>query len=359
MFVRMPKQLVTIWRFRDLPQAQIALSKLESAGITCELADDEMVRLDWFYSNLIGGVRLQVAEDEAEEALRLLNEPVGDHFDSEDIGSEYKQPRCPNCGSIDVTHVNRPRAVTYVALAWMSLPIMSGIDEMKCEACGNTWDYAPDSVPEEPMTDTTVYVASSNKGKLREFRAAAQEHNIFVEALPGLNEVEAPEETGTTFEENAKIKAIAYSRTLPGRLVFADDSGLQVDALDGAPGVYSARYAATEDDPEPSDDDNNYKLIYELSLRPDAPNAAHFVCVIALAKDGEVLQTFTGVTDGEILSAPLGKGGFGYDPLFFVPLLNKTYAELNDQEKLEVSHRGKAFRALLRWLAEKGVIGSS
>jgi XTP/dITP diphosphohydrolase len=230
---------------------------------------------------------------------------------------------------------------------------------MKCEACGNTWDYAPDSVPEEPMTDTTVYVASSNKGKLREFRAAAQEHNIFVEALPGLNEVEAPEETGTTFEENAKIKAIAYSRTLPGRLVFADDSGLQVDALDGAPGVYSARYAATEDDPEPSDDDNNYKLIYELSLRPDAPNAAHFVCVIALAKDGEVLQTFTGVTDGEILSAPLGKGGFGYDPLFFVPLLNKTYAELNDQEKLEVSHRGKAFRALLRWLAEKGVIGSS
>jgi XTP/dITP diphosphohydrolase len=209
------------------------------------------------------------------------------------------------------------------------------------------------------MTDTTLYVASSNKGKLREFRAAAQEYNIFVEPLPGLNGIEAPAETGATFEENAKIKAIAYSRTLPGRLVFADDSGLQVDALNGAPGVYSARYAATEDDPEPSDDENNYKLIYELSQRPEAANTAHFVCVIALAKDGEVLQTFSGVTDGEILSAPLGKGGFGYDPLFFVPSLNKTYAEVNEREKLQVSHRGKAFRALLQWLEQKGVIGSS
>jgi XTP/dITP diphosphohydrolase len=209
------------------------------------------------------------------------------------------------------------------------------------------------------MTDTTLYVASSNKGKLREFRHAAQEHNIFVEPLPGLNEIEAPEETGTTFEQNAAIKAVAYSLTLPGRLVFADDSGLQVDALDGAPGVYSARYAATDDDPDPDDDDNNYKLIYEMSQRPAAQRTAHFVCVIALAKDGEVLKAFTGVTDGEILSAPLGKGGFGYDPLFFVPSLNKTYAELNEQEKLQVSHRGKAFRELLRWLEEKEVIGSS
>jgi XTP/dITP diphosphohydrolase len=359
MLLRMPQQLVTIWHFRDLPAAQIALSKLESAGITCELADDEMVRMDWFYSNLIGGIRLQVAEDEVEEALTLLREPVADHFTAEEIGEEFSQPQCPNCGSLDVTHVNRPRAVTYLALAALSLPIMSGIDEMKCETCGNTWDHSPDTTPEEPMTDTILYAASSNKGKLREFKAAASEYNIFIEPLPDLDQIDPPEENGDTFEQNAAVKAAEYSKSLPGRLVFADDSGLEVDALNGAPGVRSARYAATEDDPDPSDDDNNYKLIYELSLLPNAPRTAQFVCVIALAKDGEVLRTFKGVTEGEILSAPLGKGGFGYDPLFILPGINKTFAELNAQQKLELSHRGKAFRAMLQWLAEKDVVSLS
>lgn len=351
----MPERLVTIRRFRDLPQAQIALSKLESAGVTCELADGEMVRMDWFISNFIGGIRLQVAETEIEDAEKLLNDPVGDVFPPEDIGSDYVQPRCARCGSLDITHVNRPRAITYFAL-YFGVPILSGIDEMKCESCGNTWDYAPDSIPEEPMTDTTLYVATSNKGKLREFKAAAEQYQIFIETVPGLHEIEPPEETGATIEENAKLKALVYSNTLPGRLVFADDSGLEVDALNGSPGVHSARFAATADDPDPSDEDNNYKLIYELSQRPNAERTGRFVCVIALAKDGELLKTFTGTTEGEILQAPLGKGGFGYDPLFYVPAPNKTFAELSDTEKLEVSHRGKAFREMLRWLQEKGAL---
>jgi XTP/dITP diphosphohydrolase len=205
------------------------------------------------------------------------------------------------------------------------------------------------------VTDTlrgtiNLYVASSNAGKLREFRQAANQFGISVDPLPNLSSTAAPEETGSTFEENACIKAKAYSRLLPGELVFADDSGLEVHALNGAPGVYSARYAATEDDPEPSDSDNNYKLLYELSRMPNADRSARFVCVIAVARDGEVLTTLIGTADGEILLAPLGHGGFGYDPLFYVPEKRKTFAELGEEEKLQVSHRGKAFKTLLQWL---------
>jgi XTP/dITP diphosphohydrolase len=202
-------------------------------------------------------------------------------------------------------------------------------------------------------------VATSNKGKLREFRKAAEKINVIIEPLPTLDEIEPPAETGKKFEENARIKAEAYSRTLPAHLVFADDSGLEVMALHGEPGVYSARYAATEDSADPSDEDNNYKLIYELSQKPDAERAARFVCVIAIAKDGETLGTFTGSVEGEILQAPLGKGGFGYDPLFLIPALNKTMAELDEEEKFAISHRGNAFRAMLRWLEEKGLVSPS
>ena len=307
-----PPQLVTIRHFRDLPAAHVALSKLESAGITCELADDEMVRMDWFYSNVIGGVRLQVAEDEVEDAEQVLAD----------------------------------------------VPTTT-IDPMGSEHVDAVWEEAANEFRESAHTDTILYVASSNRGKLREFRKAAENINVVIEPLPTLKEIDPPAETGKTFEENARIKAEAYSRTLPAHLVFADDSGLEVKALNGEPGVYSARYAATEDSSDPSDEDNNYKLIYELSQRPNAERDARFVCVIAIAKDGETLGTFTGSVDGEILQAPLGKGGFGYDPLFLIPALNKTMAELDEESKFAVSHRGNAFRAMLRWLEEKGLVSPS
>jgi XTP/dITP diphosphohydrolase len=198
--------------------------------------------------------------------------------------------------------------------------------------------------------DHSLYVATSNPGKLTEFRRAANQYGIGIETLPDLATISAPEENGATFDENARIKAAAYSLHAPGRLVFGDDSGLEVDALDGAPGVYSARYAATFDDPDPSDEDNNYKLIYELERRHATERSARFVCVIAIAKDGEVLATFRGSIEGEILLAPLGHGGFGYDPLFYVPRLRKTMAELEADEKTAISHRGQAFRELLAWV---------
>jgi len=198
--------------------------------------------------------------------------------------------------------------------------------------------------------DRSLYVATSNAGKLSEFRRAANQYGIGVETLPELDKIPAPEESGTSFDENARIKAAAYSLHAPGRLVFGDDSGLEVEALDGAPGVYSARYAATADDPEPSDDDNNYKLLYELGRRPDVERSARFVCVIAVAINGEVIATFEGRVEGEILLAPLGHGGFGYDPLFYVPRLRKTMAELEAEEKTAISHRGQAFREMLAWV---------
>lgn len=334
-----PPQLVTIRRFRDLPAAHIALSKLESAGITCELADDEMVRMDWFISNGIGGIRLQVHEDEITEAEEILGD-VATMSVGQMGEAPFTEALCHFCGSSDVKVADK------------------NDDFLLCKTCGKTWE-APDILATDAPSDTELYVASSNRGKLREFRKAAENINVIIEPLPTLDEIEPPAETGKTFEENARIKAEAYSRTLPAHLVFADDSGLEVKALNGEPGVYSARYAATDDSPDPSDDDNNYKLIYELSQRPEAERDARFVCVIAIAKDGETLGTFNGSVEGEILQAPLGKGGFGYDPLFLIPALNKTMAELDEETKFAVSHRGNAFRAMLRWLEEKGLVSPS
>jgi len=194
-----------------------------------------------------------------------------------------------------------------------------------------------------------LLVASSNRGKLREFQEIAAEYGVKLEAVPNLKEIPEPEESGSTFEENAIIKAIAYSKHAPGQLVFADDSGLAVDALNGAPGVYSARYAASEGK-KPSDSDNNYKLLGELAQIPNADRGAKFVCVIALAQDGKVIETFSGEARGEILLSPLGKGGFGYDPLFFFPAANKTFAEMGTEEKARYSHRGAAFRKLMEWV---------
>jgi XTP/dITP diphosphohydrolase len=187
---------------------------------------------------------------------------------------------------------------------------------------------------------------------------------VRVEALPGLAELTVCVEDGETFEENARKKAIHFSRNSPG-WVFADDSGLCVDVLNGAPGVYSARFAG----PQASDGQNNARLLEEIhqveaqrrAQAATAPRprglfnrAAHYICVIALAEAGQVLTTVEGRADGVMIDEPRGAGGFGYDPYFFYPPLGKTFAEILAEEKFAVSHRGAAFRRLLDYLCTRG-----
>lgn len=196
-----------------------------------------------------------------------------------------------------------------------------------------------------------LYAATKNKGKLREFlRASAGTSlkELSIEPLPGLEAIEPPHESGSTFEENAAIKARYYS-TFTDDFVFADDSGLVVDALGGEPGVYSARYAG----PGSTDAENNRLLLDRLQAKQQ--RSARFVCLIALARKGQVLQTGRGSVEGEILVSPRGEEGFGYDPLFFCPEIGVTFAEAGHEEKFRVSHRGRAFRALLESLAKRNV----
>jgi XTP/dITP diphosphohydrolase len=210
---------------------------------------------------------------------------------------------------------------------------------------------------------SSLFLASSNPGKLREFREAAAARGVAVEALPGFADFAACVEDGTTFEENARKKAVYYSRNSPG-WVFADDSGLCVDALDGAPGVYSARFAG----PQATDEQNNQRLLAEIhqlevGVRHGEPlqqsgrranRAAHYLCVIALAEAGQVLTVVEGRADGVIIDEPRGTGGFGYDPYVLYPSLGKTFAEMLPKEKFSVSHRGVAFRKLLDYLCTYG-----
>ncbi|MEO8727632.1 MAG: RdgB/HAM1 family non-canonical purine NTP pyrophosphatase [Acidobacteriaceae bacterium] len=194
-------------------------------------------------------------------------------------------------------------------------------------------------------------MATSNPGKLRDFSALLSPGEIELELMPANALQPAPAETGATFEENARIKAIQYSQRLPGELVLADDSGLEVDALDGAPGVHSARYAALEEfansHENSPDDANNARLLRELDRVPDAQRTARFLCVLALARAGEVLKISRGTVEGMILREQRGSGGFGYDPLFMVPELGVTFAQISTEQKGENSHRGRAFRAML------------
>jgi len=192
-----------------------------------------------------------------------------------------------------------------------------------------------------------VLIATSNPGKLRDFAGAAMAHGITIVSLPDFDSLPGVREDGATFEANARKKAEHYSRFAPGEIVLADDSGLEVDALGGAPGVHSARYAATSPDGNADDRANNARLLRELAHASD--RHARFVCVIAVARDGHTLSTFRGEADGLILDAPRGAGGFGYDPLFFFPAPAKTFAELSPEEKAAVSHRGAAFRKFLEW----------
>ena len=190
----------------------------------------------------------------------------------------------------------------------------------------------------------TVYSATGNPGKLREFRLAAEQGGIHVATVPGLAGMPPCEETGATFEANAILKAEYYGRNAPG-LLFAEDSGLEVDALGGAPGVYSARFAG----PDSSDEANNQLLLEKM--RGVGDRTARFVCLIALVDGGRLLQTFRGAVEGRILEEPRGPNGFGYDPLFYYPPFGCSFGEAAPERKLTVSHRGAALRALFRHLA--------
>jgi XTP/dITP diphosphohydrolase len=202
-----------------------------------------------------------------------------------------------------------------------------------------------------------ILIATSNPGKLRDFAGAAAAHGIEIAGIPGFSSLPAVVEDGLTFEANARKKAEAYSRYAPGEIVVADDSGLEVDALRGAPGVHSARYAAPDlHDKEPHETDantddaaNNARVLRELKGFPPEKRTARFVCVLAAARDGRTLATFRGVAEGIILDAPRGANGFGYDPLFYFPQISKTFAELTAAEKAHYSHRGAAFRKFLEW----------
>src|SRR5579859_2751621 len=199
-----------------------------------------------------------------------------------------------------------------------------------------------------------VYLATTNPGKVREFREAAQALSLALDPLPGMAGIPPAIEDGTTFEQNARIKAEYYSRLAPGELVLAEDSGLAVDALNGSPGVHSARYAAVlhsgvASDQNSGDHANNAALISQLKRLNRDRYAGKYISVIALARDGQTVATFNGEAPGELLTVPRGTQGFGYDPLFYFPALGKTFAELPLEQKREHSHRGKAFRQFLNW----------
>ena len=187
---------------------------------------------------------------------------------------------------------------------------------------------------------TTLYCATGNVGKLREFRMVADNSRIGIELLPGFKQLPPALEDGATFEENAIRKALHYSPHAAG-LLFADDSGLEVEALGGAPGVYSARFSG----PHATDDSNNRLLLEKL--RGVANRKARFVCAIALVEGERVIGVYHGAVEGEILDEPRGAGGFGYDPLFYCPAFGCTFGEATAEQKLSLSHRGQAVRAML------------
>ena len=197
-----------------------------------------------------------------------------------------------------------------------------------------------------------LYIASTNPGKLRDFAAAATSQ-ITLEPLPNLKQIPAPAEDEPSFEGNARLKAIYYSLHAPGEIVIADDSGLEVDALHGDPGVRSARYADDHNFPAPGrpDERNNLCLQQALSKLSVEHPTARYHCVLAAARNGTILRIADGTVEGEILHTPRGTQGFGYDPLFYLPDQQKTMAELDIETKLHFSHRGRAFAALLNALS--------
>jgi XTP/dITP diphosphohydrolase len=193
-----------------------------------------------------------------------------------------------------------------------------------------------------------IIVASSNPGKLREYRVLAGESPIEIALLQDFIEIPPFEETSPTFAENSAGKALHYSRFASG-IVLADDSGLVVPALGGAPGVFSARYAG----PRATDEDRYRKLLHEMRDKVGRERRARFVCVSSLAQGGSALAVVSDSAEGTITNEPRGADGFGYDPIFFFEQLGRTYAQISREEKNQYSHRGRAFRKILTFLEGK------
>ena len=203
-----------------------------------------------------------------------------------------------------------------------------------------------------------LHPATTNTGKFAEFAKSAESAGLEMHKLPGIDLMPEPVEDASAFMGNAEIKAVAYSKLVPGALVFADDSGLECDALGGRPGVRSARFADDlnwKPGTGCTDNRNNQCLLSLLAELPNPTRAARFVCALALARDGEVLLRAEGEVEGQILEAPRGLNGFGYDPLFLLPAIGQTMAELSREQKWSLSHRGKAFRNLLDQIVESHI----
>ena len=213
----------------------------------------------------------------------------------------------------------------------------------------------------------TLYVATSNPGKLRDFAYASSAPlfgEIDIRPLPNLTSIPEPSETARTFAGNARIKALAYAQLAPGEIVIADDSGIELDALGGAPGVRSARYAkdqaftssSFESAWDSKDELNNQCLLQNAASLQGNARRARYCCVLAAARDGEILTYGHGTLEGALLDRPRGEAGFGYDPIFLIPELDQTMAEVSPDQRLQYSHRARAFADLLRRLHWKGII---
>lgn len=192
-----------------------------------------------------------------------------------------------------------------------------------------------------------LLVATTNPNKVREIRSLLTGAPVTLLALHDFPPIPEPDETGDTFEDNARLKALYYDRVADGpHLTVAEDSGLVIDALDGDPGVYSARFLRPEA-PYPERFAEIYRRLAERSAHP---RSARFVAALAVARAGRIVYETTGIVEGAIATAPRGSGGFGYDPIFHYPPYGKTLAEVGDDDKLRVAHRGVAFRAFGEWL---------
>jgi non-canonical purine NTP pyrophosphatase (RdgB/HAM1 family) len=191
-------------------------------------------------------------------------------------------------------------------------------------------------------------VATTNAGKLREIRLLLSGMPVELTTLRDLDPIDEPEETGATFEENARLKALYYA-SRSGLATVAEDSGLIIDGMDGEPGVRSARFLR----PDASYPERFAEIFRRLAEPPIKNRAARFVCALAVAEDGRIVYEARGTVEGEIAHEPRGERGFGYDPIFYFPPYDATLAEVADEAKLAVAHRGQAFRALADWLQRR------
>lgn len=197
-----------------------------------------------------------------------------------------------------------------------------------------------------------ILIATTNPGKVREFQQMLAHGQLHFHDLSAIAPIAVPQETGQTFRENACLKAGWYARHAH-QWTLADDSGLQVDALGGSPGIYSARWAELHNAGH-GDADNNALLLQQLQNTPDNQRTARFVCILAISNpDGQILFTTQGTIEGRILHTPRGDNGFGYDPLFLVDGTNQTSAQLSPSEKNAISHRGQALKRLRKLLHEQ------